>query len=103
MRAARSPSGIEEGGGRTHSFRASGWTRHYETFAEVLQIVAQLALGFALAGWLRERGKESGESSVEARRARLRVRLAGAAFAALAVGIALTAMRTTLVAFACGA
>src|ERR1044072_4518439 len=52
-RAAPSPSGIIEGGGRAHSFRASGWTRHYETFAEVLQIVAQLALGFALAVWLR--------------------------------------------------
>lgn len=103
LRAAASPSGITEGGGRTHSFRASGWTRHYETFAEVLQIVAQLALGFALAGWLRERGKEVGESPDEVRRARLRGWLAGAAFAALAAGIALTAMRTTLVAFACGA
>ena len=31
-------------GSRTnHRFRASGWTRHYETFAEVLQIIAQLA------------------------------------------------------------
>jgi hypothetical protein len=103
MRASTSPSGITEGGGRTHSFRASGWTRHYETFAEVLQIVAQLALGFALAGWLRERGKEVGASSDEERRARLRVWLEGAAFAVLAAGIALTAMRTTLVAFAFGA
>ena len=103
MRAATSPSGITEGGGRTHSFRASGWTRHYETFAEVLQIIAQLALGFALAGWLRERGKTVGGSSDEERRARRRVWLAGAAFAALAAGIALTAMRTTLVAFAFGA
>jgi len=102
-RAARSPSGITEGGGRTHSFRASGWTRHYETFAEVLQLVAQLALGFALAGWLRERARGAGESSREGRRARLLVWLAAAAFVALAVGIALTAMRTTLVAFACGA
>ncbi|HWS90867.1 MAG TPA: O-antigen ligase family protein [Pyrinomonadaceae bacterium] len=102
-RAAVSPSGITEGGGRTHSFRASGWTRHYETFAEVLQIVAQLALGFALAFWLRERGREPGGSSDEGRRARLRLWLAGAAFVVLAAGIALTAMRTTLVAFACGA
>ncbi len=102
-RTSPSPSGITEGGGRTHSFRASGWTRHYETFAEVLQIVAQLALGFALAGWLRERGRGVGEVSGEGRRARLLVRLAAAAFVALAAGIALTAMRTTLVAFACGA
>jgi O-antigen ligase/polysaccharide polymerase Wzy-like membrane protein len=103
MRAAPTPSGITEGGGRTHSFRASGWTRHYETFAEVLQIVAQFALGFALAGWLRQRGEGLGGSLDEVRRARLRVWLACAAFAALAAGIALTAMRTTLVAFAFGA
>lgn len=102
-RAARSPSGITEGGGRTHSFRASGWTRHYETFAEVLQIVAQLALGFALAGWLRVRGRGVVEASDEGRRARLLVWLAAAAFVVLAAGVALTAMRTTLVAFACGA
>ena len=101
MRAAPSPSGITEGGGRTHSFRASGFTRHYETFAEVLQIVAQLALGFALAGRLR-RGRDP-EAADEIRRDRRRVRLAGAAFAVLAAGIALTAMRTTLVAFAFGA
>jgi O-antigen ligase len=108
LRAAHSPSGITEGGGRTHSFRASGFTRHYETFAEVLQVVAQLALGFALAGWLRRErdggsGKGLKESSDEERRARRRVWLAGAGFAALAAGIALTAMRTTLVAFAVGA
>jgi hypothetical protein len=106
VRAAPSPSGITEGGGRTHSFRASGWTRHYETFAEVLQIVAQFALGFALAFWLRrEHEGEKGlrDSADEAKRARRRVRLAGAAFAALAAGVALTAMRTTLVAFAVGA
>jgi O-Antigen ligase len=102
-RAAPSPSGITEGGGRTHSFRASGWTRHYETFAEVLQLVAQLALGFALAIWLRKREGGLGLSSDEARRARLSAWLAAAAFVALAAGIALTAMRTTLVAFACGA
>ncbi|HEX8293223.1 MAG TPA: O-antigen ligase family protein, partial [Pyrinomonadaceae bacterium] len=103
-RAAPSPSGITEGGGRTHSFRASGFTRHYETFAEVLQVVAQFALGFALAVWLRERRRgELGESPDEVRRARRLRWLAGAAFAALAGGIALTAMRTTLVAFAFGA
>src|SRR5215204_4964549 len=107
-RAAASPSGIVEGGGRTHSFRASGWTRHYETFAEVLQIVAQFALGFALAGWLRrERDggalQRRGAVPDAERRARLRVWIAGSAFVVLAAGVALTAMRTTLVAFACGA
>ncbi|PYT02378.1 MAG: hypothetical protein DMF65_06765, partial [Acidobacteria bacterium] len=55
MLRSPSPSGIT-GGGPTHSFRASGWTRHYETFAEMLQIIAQLALGFALAAWLRREG-----------------------------------------------
>jgi O-antigen ligase len=121
LRRAPSPSGIE-GGGRTHSFRASGWTRHYETFAEMLQIIAQLALGFALAVWLRrddaERQEHSGKSEQvreskseqvragardEERRGRLRMLLPAVAFVVLAVGIALTAMRTTLLAFAVGA
>ena len=108
LAASASPSGITEGGGPTHSFRASGWTRHYETFAEVLQIAAQLALGFALAGW-RRRGREEEEEETHGgasdfvRLARVRVPLAAAAFVVLAGGIALTAMRTTLVAFAVGA
>lgn len=111
LAAAASPSGIIEGGGRTHSFRASGWTRHYETFAEVLQIAAQLALGFALAGWLRRgredeeegRGETSGGAFGFGLFARWRVGLAAVAFVVLAAGLALTAMRTTLVAFAVGA
>ncbi|HEX8722817.1 MAG TPA: O-antigen ligase family protein [Pyrinomonadaceae bacterium] len=98
VRASASPSGIEEGGGPTHSFRASGWTRHYETFAEVLQIVAQLALGFALAAW-RRRGVEQETGSPAGARAWP----AAAAFALLGAGVALTAMRTALVAFAVGA
>lgn len=89
-RDAASPSGLK-GGARTHRFRASGWTRHYETFAEILQMLAQLALGFALAGV--RRGQTRG----------VRVWLPAAAFALLAIGIALTAMRTALVAFAVGA
>jgi O-antigen ligase len=93
MRAEASPSGIV-GGGRSHNFRASGWTRHYETFAEVLQLIAQLALGFAVVGFFR--GKDS------ARAFPLRPILAAVAFLILAVGIALTAMRTTLLAFAFG-
>jgi hypothetical protein len=102
-RRAPSPSGIT-GGGPTHSFRASGWTRHYETFAEMIQIIAQLALGFALA-WLLRRDdelKNAGAKDKERAR-RLRVVLSGIAFIVLAAGIALTAMRTTLVAFAVGA
>ena len=89
LKGAPSPSGLA-GGGRTRQFRASGWTRHYETHAESLQMIAQLALGFALACWLRGRSRR-------------RVLLAGAAFALLVTGIALTAMRTALVAFAVGA
>jgi hypothetical protein len=84
-----SPSGIR-GEARTHRFRASGWTRHYETFSEVLQIVAQLALGLGLAN-LKNHGP------------RLRFKLGLAASILLAVGIALTAMRTVLVSFAFGA
>ena len=87
--ASQSPSGLE-GEGRTHRFRASGWTRHYETHAEVLQMLAQLALGFALAFWLRGGPRRF-------------VVLGVMAFAILAAGIALTAMRTVLVAFAIGA
>src|SRR5205085_10270806 len=153
MRRSLSPSGIT-GGGRTHSFRASGFTRHYETFAEMLQIIAQLALGFALAAWLRREGAHEdaraiaqkskrngaqqrvGNSAQEredegaqerardytqararevvregasegarekVRPGRMRVMLPAVAFVILAAGLALTAMRTTLVAFAVGA
>lgn len=111
LKRAASPSGIV-GGGPTRSFRASGWTRHYGTFAEVLQMIAALALGFALARW-RRRSSEEEEGATEDERRTVEERgrrawLAGAwlpfaAFALLAAGIALTAMRTVLVAFAVGA
>ncbi|HEY9405274.1 MAG TPA: PDZ domain-containing protein, partial [Pyrinomonadaceae bacterium] len=93
LKARPSPSGLR-GTRRAHRFRASGWTRHYQTFAETLQILAQLSLGFALAHWHRRRMRPL---------PRLRVALLGAAFLLLAAGIALTAMRTVLVAFAAGA
>jgi hypothetical protein len=83
------PSGIT-GRNKTHRFRASGWTRHYETFSEILQILAQLALGLGLAN-LKSHGPN------------LRFQLTAAASAILALGIALTAMRTLLVAFILGA
>lgn len=83
-----SPSGIV-GSKPTHRFRASGWTRHYETYSEILQVLAQLALGLALANF-----KNHGFN--------LRSKLAGLAFALIALGITLTAMRTVLVAFAVG-
>ena len=75
---------------RLHRFRASGWTRHYETFSEVLQILAQFSLGLALAH-LRNHGTT------------LRFKLAIATTAILALGIVLTAMRTVVVAFVFGA
>lgn len=84
-----SPSGLT-GSLRNHRFRASGWTRHYETFAEILQIIAQLALGFALAH-LRNHGPNK------------YFRIALVAVALLALGLAFTAMRTVIVAFAIGA
>jgi O-antigen ligase/polysaccharide polymerase Wzy-like membrane protein len=83
-----SPSGVA-GSKPTHRFRSSGWTRHYETYSEILQILAQLALGLGLANF-----KNHGLNR--------RSKLAAAAFALLALGIALTAMRTVLVALAIG-
>jgi len=94
MKTSTPPAGIY-GTRRTHRFRASGWTRHYETFAELLQILAQLALGFALAH-LQRRDRRSSHT-------RLIIALYAAAFVLLAIGIALTAMRTVLVAFVVGA
>ena len=84
-----SPAGII-GHTRNHRFRASGWTRHYETFSELLQIIAQLALGLALAN-LRNHG------------ANKYFKAAIVAASLLMLGIALTAMRTVLVAFVLGA
>ncbi|HEX5966275.1 MAG TPA: O-antigen ligase family protein [Pyrinomonadaceae bacterium] len=84
-----SPSGLI-GSGRSHRFRASGWTRHYVTFAEMLQMIAQLALGLALAH-LRNHGLNR------------TFRIAIGAAAILIVGIVFTAMRTVVVAFAIGA
>jgi len=63
-----------------------------------LQIIAQLALGFALAFFQRRAVPSHGWN--EHRRL---VVLCAVAFTVLAAGIALTAMRTTLVAFAVGA
>jgi hypothetical protein len=90
IKSAASPLGLA-GTRPTHRFRASGWTRHYVTFAETAQIAAQLALGFALALWGRGGGS------------RRRTVLFAAAFALLACGVALTAMRTALVSLAIGA
>jgi hypothetical protein len=89
MKQRDAPSGII-GRNPTHRFRASGWTRHYETFSEILQILAQLALGLGLAN-LRNHGLN------------LRFKLAAGASGLLALGIALTAMRTVLVGFTLGA
>jgi O-antigen ligase len=73
-----------------HRFRASGFTRHYETFAELMQMIAQLALGLALAH-LRNHGPN-------------RVfRIAIVAAGLLTAGLVFTAMRTVIVAFAIGA
>nr|MBA3805366.1 O-antigen ligase family protein [Acidobacteriota bacterium] len=89
MMARPFPSGLK-GRAPTHRFRASGWTRHYETFSETLQILAQLALGLALA-------------QLHQRRAKWRAWASLLASGVLAAGILLTAMRTALVALAIGA
>lgn len=107
-----SPSGIA-GTHASHRFRASGWTRHYETFAETVQLAAQLALGFALAHFFRRtrdrqrsgaRPKETTHQLAQNQPAQTRrAMLFAVAFALLACGVALTAMRTSTVALACGA
>ena len=74
------------GSDRNHRFRASGFTRHYETFSELMQIIAQLAVGLALAHF----------SNHGANRY-FRIMLIAVSF--LIVGLALTAMRTVIVAF----
>lgn len=84
-----SPSGIV-GDKPTHRFRASGWTRHYSTYAEIIQALAQLAFGLALANFRNHRFN-------------LRALLALAATVFLALGVALTAMRTVLIASLIGA
>jgi O-antigen ligase/polysaccharide polymerase Wzy-like membrane protein/PDZ domain-containing protein len=84
-----SVSGIV-GSERNHRFRASGWTRHYQTFAEIMQMILLLALGLALAH-LRNHGPN---------------RIFGLAIGAaslLTLGLVLTAMRTVIVAFVIGA
>ena len=73
-----------------HRFRASGWTRHYVTFAELMQMIALLALGLALAH-LRNHGPNK------------IFRLAIVAVALLTAGLVFTAMRTVIVAFVIGA
>jgi len=75
---------------RNHQFRASGWTRHYQTFAELISMIALLALGLALAN-LRNHGPNK------------YFRVAILAAAILTAGIVFTAMRTVIVAFVIGA
>jgi len=83
--AAASPSGIQ-GNRRDHFFRASGWTRHYETFAELIQMIGLLGLGVALAH-LRNHGPNR------------YFKAALVAVALLTTGLVFTAMRTVIVAF----
>lgn len=73
-----------------HRFRASGWTRHYQTFAELMQMIALLALGLALAH-LRNHG------------ANKYFKLAIIAAGVLTAGLVFTAMRTVIIAFVVGA
>ena len=82
-------SGIA-GTDRNHRFRASGWTRHYQTFAEIMQMIGLIALGIALAH-LRNNGPNK----------YFGVALAAASW--LTLGLVLTAMRTVIVAFVIGA
>ena len=78
------------GNERNHRFRASGWTRHYQTFAELMQIIALLSLGLALAH-LRNHGPNK------------YFKLAIIAAGLLTAGLVFTAMRTVIIAFVVGA
>jgi hypothetical protein len=89
IKARPSPSGMV-GHKSTHRFRASGWTRHYATYSEILQILVQLAFGLALANFRNHRWSTWSK-------------LAFAATGVIALGVALTAMRTVLVALVIGA
>ncbi|HSL54544.1 MAG TPA: O-antigen ligase family protein [Pyrinomonadaceae bacterium] len=89
MLAQPSGSGVT-GNERNHRFRASGWTRHYVTFAELMQMIALLAIGLALAH-LRNHGPNNN------------FRVAIVAAALLTAGLVFTAMRTVIVAFVIGA
>ena len=84
-----SPSGVT-GSERNYRFRASGWTRHYQTFAELLQIIAQLALGLALA-----------HLGIHGPNKYFQIMIVAASI--LTMGLLLTAMRTVIIAFAIGA
>lgn len=75
---------------RNHRFRASGLTRHYQTFAELMQMIGLLALGITLAH-LRNHGPNR----------TFRLALLAASF--LTLGLVFTAMRTVIVAFVVGA
>ena len=88
VKSRPSPSGIS-GTKPSHRFRASGWTRHYETYSEIIQILAQLALGLALAQLVNHGFNRWSK-------------LGFLAASMLALGLALTAMRTALIAFAIG-
>lgn len=88
MKTKPSPSGLM-GSRPIHFFRASGWTRHYDTFSQTLQMTAQLALGLALANLQNRRRRWLGSAAF-------------IAYILIDIGIVLTAMRTTLVALAIG-
>jgi hypothetical protein len=94
MKAMESPSGIKAAGA-THTFRASGWTRHYETFCETLQMLAQLALGLCLANMI--------GPVMNYPKRRWRAILMMVACVVLSTGIVLTAMRTVMLALCIGA
>jgi len=78
------------GSEHNHRFRASGWTRHYETFAELLQMIAQLALGLALAHLIHHGPNKYFQILI-------------VAVSLLTMGLLLTAMRTVIIAFVIGA
>jgi hypothetical protein len=86
LKARANPLGASVGAG-SRQFRVSGFTRHFQTYAEQMQIFALLALG-AVAVWWRQR-----------RRQTLRLIVAGSLFATFTLALILTASRAVIASF----
>ena len=79
--------------GRTRRWRASGFYGHYTTYAEVLQLIASLALGLLVAGFFS--GKRSTTDAVSEPRSRLIFVGLLLSVAGMAVALLLTVTRAS--------
>jgi hypothetical protein len=88
LRARSNPLGISVGG-RSRRFRVSGFSRHFLTYAEQMQILALLVYGALLAGW---------KSWLPAR-CRFQLLAGLALFALFSLTLVLTASRAVIASF----